>query len=252
MHRARCGRNWTARCGAHSGCGGRGWAAAFRCWHRSGHAYGTDAEQQETDWDSAEDCLVTHGPPGVLNLTTGVCGLAAMLWLYAVAWHLPMAQTLDWAQARVLQSLPATETLLPGGIGTALQGMTQRSAPAAAGTISTRPRSAPGNADELTTDLAAQFSARAHAAVDEGLRQLRAGNPRRAMELCRAWTDLELANADAWRCLGQAAQAAGAHQEAVNAFRKAKQFDPADQTLDGAIERSQQGIVADFLRRNRP
>ena len=219
-------------------------------------AYERIAEQQETDWDSAEDCLVTHGPPGVLNLTTGVCGLAAMLWLYAVAWHLPMAQTLDWAQARVLQSLPATETLLPGGIGTALQGMTQRSAPAAAGTISTRPRPAPGNADEpIDSDLAAQFSARRAriaALSTEGQRQLRAGNPRRAMELCRAWTDLELANADAWRCLGQAAQAAGAHQEAVNAFRKAKQFDPADQTLDGAIERSQQGIVADFLRRNRP
>ena len=164
------------------------------------------------------------------------------------------------AYGRVLADGQAELVVAPAhrrrGIGTALQGMTQRSAPAAAGTISTRPRPAPGNADEpIDSDLAAQFSARRAriaALSTEGQRQLRAGNPRRAMELCRAWTDLELANADAWRCLGQAAQAAGAHQEAVNAFRKAKQFDPADQTLDGAIERSQQGIVADFLRRNRP
>ena len=79
---------------------------------------------------------------------------------------------------------------------------------------------------------------------------LRAGNYRRAAELCRAWADLELANADAWRCLGEALQAQGLHQDAINAFRKAKQFDPADRSLDAAIDRSQQGIVADFLRRH--
>ena len=61
---------------------------------------------------------------------------------------------------------------------------------------------------------------------------------------------LELANADAWRCLGEALQAQGLHQEAINAFRKAKQFDPADRSLDAAIDRSQQGVVADFLRRH--
>ena len=80
---------------------------------------------------------------------------------------------------------------------------------------------------------------------------LQAGNYRRAAELCRAWTDLELGSADAWRCLGQALQAQGNHQEAINAFRKAKQYDPADRTLDAAIDRSQKGIVADFLNRYR-
>ena len=54
-------------------------------------AYEKVAQNQETDWDFAQDCLVTHGPPGVLNTVTGVCGLAAMLWLYGVAWHQPMA-----------------------------------------------------------------------------------------------------------------------------------------------------------------
>ncbi len=80
---------------------------------------------------------------------------------------------------------------------------------------------------------------------------LRTGNFRRAAELCSAWADLELANADAWRCLGQAEQAQGNHQEALNAFRKAKQLDPNDRVLDAEIERSQKGIVADFLNRYR-
>ena len=63
--------------------------------------------------------------------------------------------------------------------------------------------------------------------------------------------NLELANADAWRCLGQAQQAQGNHQEALYAFRKAKQYDPSDATLDAAIDRSQKGIVGDFLNRYR-
>ena len=80
---------------------------------------------------------------------------------------------------------------------------------------------------------------------------LRAGNSRRAAELCGAWSDLDLANADAWRCYGQALQAQGYHQQAITAFRKAKQLDPKDTTLDAAIDRSQKGIVADFLNRYR-
>ena len=55
----------------------------------------------------------------------------------------------------------------------------------------------------------------------------------------------------AWRCVGQALQAQGYHQDAINAFRKAKQYDPNDRTLDAAIDRSQKGIVADFISRNR-
>jgi tetratricopeptide (TPR) repeat protein len=80
---------------------------------------------------------------------------------------------------------------------------------------------------------------------------LRAGNYRRAAELCGTWTDLDLGNADAWRCLGHAQQAQGYHREAIGAFRKAKQYDPSDRTLDAAIAKSQQGIVAEFLNRYR-
>jgi hypothetical protein len=35
----------------------------------------------------------------------------------------------------------------------------------------------------------------------------------------------------------------------VKALRKAKQYDPTDGTIDAAINRSQRGIVSDFLRR---
>ena len=63
-------------------------------------------QNQETDWDFAQDVLVTHGPPGVLNAVTGVCGLAAMFWLYGVAWHQPMADSIGWAQTTITDALP--------------------------------------------------------------------------------------------------------------------------------------------------
>ncbi len=221
-------------------------------------AYERIAQNQETDWDSAEDCLVTHGPSGVLKTVTGVCGLAAMLWLYAVAWHQPMAETVAWAQAKVIESLPSVASMMPGdldGVGGVFKGVARPAAVAIGGAISSGARPGAGSASEpVDPALAAEFSARRSRIValsTEGPRMLRSANYRRAMDLCRAWADLELANADAWRCLGRAAQALGHHQEAINAFRKAKQFDPSDRSLDAAIDRSQQGIVADFLDRNR-
>ncbi len=60
-------------------------------------AYERLVQNQETDWDFAQDCLATHAPPGVLNMVTGICGLAAMLWLYGVAWHRPLADSIGTA-----------------------------------------------------------------------------------------------------------------------------------------------------------
>jgi tetratricopeptide (TPR) repeat protein len=110
------------------------------------------------------------------------------------------------------------------------------------------------SADPIDPSIAMQFAdrrARIALLKVEGPRMLQAGNSKRALELCRAWTDIDLSNADAWRCYGSALQAQGFHQDAINAFRKAKQFDPNDRTLDAAIDRSQRGIVADFLNRYR-
>ena len=36
---------------------------------------------------------------------------------------------------------------------------------------------------------------------------------------------------------------------AINAFRRAAQYDPSDRSLDAAIDKSQKGIVLDFLNR---
>jgi tetratricopeptide (TPR) repeat protein len=127
--------------------------------------------------------------------------------------------------------------------------MTPASAPP-----SSSPRATVDPTLPIDAELAASFAdRRAKIAVvsSEGPRMLRAGNWRRAAELCKAWTELELGNAESHRCLGTALQAQGYHQDAINAFRKAKQYDPNDRTLDAAIDRSQKGIVADFLNRYR-
>ena len=247
-------------------------------------AYEKLSQNQETDWDFAQDVLVTHGPPGVLNTVTGVCGLAAMLWLYGVAWHQPMAESIAWARTTIAEAIPSPNTLTGGFAGGAgrISGLPQppaAAAPAATATapgapepvarasapVATLPTGAPASSARppaaalpsdapIDTDVAALFAERkAKAAVvsAEGPRMLRAGNWRRAAELCKAWTELELGNPEAYRCLGQALQAQGYHQDAIAAFRKAKQYDPSDRTLDAAIDRSQKGIVADFLNRYR-
>ncbi len=223
-------------------------------------AYEKIAQNQETDWDFALDCLVTHGPPGVLNAVTGVCGLAAMLWLYGVAWHQPMAQAISWARTSVTETLPSAQSLFPSGFSASgtvsgvSGGITQPAPAAAPSPTAALSATRPTPSGPIDAELAAQFAERhARAAVlkVEGPRMLQAGNFRRATELCRTWTDLELGNPEAWRCLGQALQAQGYHQDAIDAFRKAKQYDPGDRSLDAAIDRSQKGIVADFLNRNR-
>ena len=221
-------------------------------------AYEKVAQNQETDWDFAQDCLVTHGPPGVLNAVTGVCGLAAMLWLYGVAWHQPMAESIAWARTSISDAIPSASSLVPGnvtgggvitglaGVGTAISGAVNSTTAARAPIVSVPPR---GPVDPALTQEFVERRARVAALKSEGPRMLRAGNFRRAAELCQAWVDQDLGNPDAWRCLGQALQAQGYHQEAINAFRKAKQYDPADRSLDVAIDRSQKGIVADFFNR---
>ena len=232
-------------------------------------AYEKIAQNQETDWDFAQDVLVTHGPPGVLNTITGVCGLAAMLWLYGVAWHQPMAESIAWARTTIADAWPSASTLSAGfaGGGGPISNKRPPSPVAPASAMAKAPEStravmgasgaataAPPNSAPIDVDVATLFAERrAKIAVVsiEGPQMLHAGNWRRAAELCRAWTELELANADSYRCLGQALQAQGYHQDAIAAFRRAKQYDPSDRTLDAAIDRSQRGIVADFLNRYR-
>ncbi len=214
-------------------------------------AYEKVIQNGETDWDFAEDCLVTHSPPGVLNLMTGGVGLAAMLWLYGVAWHEPMSESIAAARNAVVAWVPSPPSLLPrgfqGDIGKI--GSIERSIAATIAPAQTGPVGSVNDAD--TAALFAERQARLSLLRGEGPRMLRAGNWRRAAELCRAWADLEFWNAEPWRCLGYALQAQGYHQEAITAFRKAAQYDPLDKSIDAAVDKSQRGIVADFINRYR-
>ncbi|MDQ6619854.1 MAG: DnaJ domain-containing protein [Pseudomonadota bacterium] len=274
---------------------GRGLRRGFRLWWQGlgagfpllapvliAVAYERLLVRHETPWDEAEDCLVTHGAPGALNLTTGVCGLGAMLWLYGVAWHQPMADSLVSAQQAIMASMPgrpafvdqsiagrdrlleslrgsiAVGPIEPGPTSPEAGSAGPRDAAADRGktTASSRAgrRSAATEAGPVDPELTARFDerrARIGALKTEGMRTLRAGNSRRAAELCGAWADLDIGSADAWRCYGQALQAQGYHQQAIYALRKAKQLDPRDTSLDPAIDRSQKGVVADFLNRYR-
>lgn len=234
------------------------------------------AENQETDWDFAEDCLVTHGPAGVLNTVTGVCGLASMLWLYGVAWQQPMAETIAWARSTIGAALPSTATVkgsiagatdqldrlipampaLPSGKDLVSSGTHPSPTGSSATSIQTAPalRDAAARASGADVEFAAMMAARTgriDALKLEGPRMLRNGNAQKAAELCRAWVDMDLSNPDAWRCLGGAEQALGNYQDALNAFRKARQHDPLDRSLDVAIDSAQRGIVSQFLNRYR-
>ena len=79
-------------------------------------AYEKVADHQEAPWDFAEDCLVTHGPAGGLNTLTGVVGLAAMLWLYGVAWQQSMGESIVWARASMTTWAPSGAALWRDGM----------------------------------------------------------------------------------------------------------------------------------------
>src|SRR6266550_1350074 len=253
----------------------RGFRRAFRVWWSGmgcgvvpvaavliAYAYEKVAREQETEWDFAEDCLVTHGPSGTLNMATGVLGLAAMLWLYGVAWHQPMAESIDWMGSTVSNAVrwpsasSGTLATNSGKIGVGSSRIVTGSTVA-----NTNPKTVPANiataapdsasVDPDVTTLIAQRRAKVSALKIEGLRMLAAGNWRRATDLCREWTDLDLGNADAWRCLGQAQQSLGNYHDSLAAYRRAKQYDPNDRSLDNAVERAQRGIITEFLARYR-
>src|SRR5205814_1200577 len=218
------------------------------------YAYEKVAREQETEWDFAEDCLVTHGPSGTLNMATGVLGLAAMLWLYGVAWHQPMAESIDWMGSTVSNAIrwpsasSGTLVIDSGKIGV---GASRIIASKAVPANVAAPAADTASVDPDVTTLMAERRAKIVALKTEGLRMLAAGNWRRAADLCREWTDLDLGNADAYRCLGQAQQSLGNYHDSLAAYRRAKQYDPNDRSLDNAVERAQRGIITEFLARYR-
>jgi tetratricopeptide (TPR) repeat protein len=103
--------------------------------------------------------------------------------------------------------------------------------------------------DAAFVAMMAERRAETDALRSEGPRVLATGDYRRAAALCQSWSELDLANPEAWRCLGKAEQGQGKYQDAINAFRKAKQYAPTDKSLDVAIEDAERGLVAQFLNR---
>ena len=226
---------------------------------------------QETDWDFSEDCLVTHSPAGVVNTVTGVCGLASMVWLYGVAWQQPMTDMVSWANASVSSALPSSARLrgsftharsdverlipalpaLPSASDVLRLPLAARADPGAASRSLGATPADNGPSDQQFSAMLAARRARIETLKTAGPKMLRTGNARHAVELCREWVDLDRANAEAWRCLGNAQQAAGEYQEALNSFRRARQHDPYDRSIDASIESAQRGIVGEFLNRYR-
>jgi hypothetical protein len=217
-------------------------------------AYERLVEDQETSWDSIEDCLVTHVPAGNLNMVTGVVGLIAMLWVYGIAWHQMLSDSFDWARTAVESRVPAS---VPRALTEVRDNALRLGAQAvqddrAGPKLARTP--APGEYASgglpLDPELASLYVERKRRLAilsQEGPRMLEAGNWREASELCGTWASLDLDNARAWGCYGIALQAQGHHLDAVKALRKAKQYDPNNGSIDAAINRSQRGIIANFL-----
>jgi Flp pilus assembly protein TadD/uncharacterized RDD family membrane protein YckC len=256
----------------------RGLARAFRVWCQGlgcgfpllapilvAIAHERLLQHQETEWDFAEDCLVTQGPAGVVNTITGVCGLASMVWLYGVAWEQPMADAAMSVRASVSAMLPTRDGLQ--GRFRHASGEVERFIPALSlasvsealrlpwtadtthKSVTMRDKANDGPNESDFSSMMAARRARINLLQAEGPRLLRAGNVRRALEVCRAWVDLDLGNAEAWRCLGQAQEAAGQYQEALNSLRKARQHNPSDRSIDTAIAQVERRLIADFQRR---
>jgi hypothetical protein len=227
-------------------------------------AYERLADDAELPWDGAVDGLVTHGPLGGLNAVTGIAGLAAMTWLYGVAWHEPAVRSIVSARDAVVAAVSSSPPLRPdgplsldrgGGAGGG-QGTTapsSGSAPAPGGKPSPAGAAGSGTASQpIDPEVAARFAQRrqriALLSVD-GPRQLEAHRYRPAADLCREWAEMDLGNAKAWRCYGLALHGLGQYRDAVAALRRAKQYDPADPSIDADIGHSQNGVVTEFLGR---
>ena len=181
-----------------------------------------------------------------------------MLWLYGVAWHQPMADTVTMAGTSIIESLPSPRSLLPQGIdGNVAPASWAASRGRRAGARRASPAARPGGAAgaPVDPDVATLFAERKRA--DRGAQGPRDrgccapatfGGP----PSCAARGPISISAMPTRGAVSaRREQAQGNHQDAVNAFRKAKQYDPSDRTLDAAIERSQKGIVADFLNRYR-
>src|SRR5204862_3438930 len=142
---------------------------------------------------------------GPLNAVTGVAGLTAMLWLYAVVWHQAAAESIAWVRSAIPESLSSAPALVGSavlagsetinshlGLRAAAPGGHEPDAagPLARSAVGARDRPLDSDVDVLYTERKRRIAFLA----TEGPRMLEAGNWQQASELCGAWASLALDN----------------------------------------------------------
>ena len=241
---------------ARSACGGRAWAPGSRCWRpfliarrptrSSPSARKRPGTRRRTAWSRTARLGCSTSPPAC-------AGSRRCSGSTAVAWHQPMTQIDRVGASRLgaIPSLPVLEPALPRRHRRRARRASTERRPAVAGGDHLQRAAATAAARRASRSIpACRAVQRAQGAHCRRCRrrpaQLRAGNAGGRRSCARPGPT----STSPTRRRGVAAArrpGAGLHQEAIAAFRKAKQYDPSDRTLDAAIERSQQGIVADFF-----
>jgi hypothetical protein len=177
--------------------------------------------QLETDWDAAEDCLVTHSPVGRLNACTGLTGLVAFIWITGMAWAEPMQAT-----AREVEAFAAGLIEETAAVVKRIQPNEPTPTQLAANDVDTAPSPL-----ELKRKRWAEWEAESRVLGTQK-------NYRQQAEICQQWADEDFRNPAAWKCLGLARQALGQHRQAVEALQRAARYDPNDKGVQDAIVRS--------------
>ncbi len=190
---------------------------------------------EETDWDDDHDVLVTHTPGKVMPFIVGVIGLTALSLMYAGAWQKSLmgmgVQTTQFISTQIDRWQEQEEAPPPS-----------RSGVVEGGPVIADPT------EPVDPELAenerrlAEFREAIMRASEESRMLLDRKEWQLALESCQRWAKLEITNPAPLRCQGDALQAMGRHQEAINAYRNAKLYAPADRSIDDAIQRSQEEI----------
>ncbi len=229
-------------------------ARAFRVWWQgvalgflpilalsSGRAKAALERFEETDWDDDYDVLVTHTPGKVVPFVVGLIGLTVLSLLYIGVWQ------------RSLMSMGVHSTQFISTQIERWQQQENQTTPIVSGrhdavsdpVIPVVPVSPELSESERRL---VEFREAIMRASEESRTLLERKEWERALESCQRWAKLEITNPAPLRCQGDALQAMGKYQEAINAYRNAKLHAPEDRSIDEAIQRSQEEIFRQLNR----
>lgn len=181
---------------------------------------------QETAWDAAEDCLVTHGSVGPINAATGTLSLIAFMWFFGNAWAEPLKGSL----ATTREAMTAVGGWYDSAVTTVGSWIVHANAP-------TQPEQIAAVEPDKPSPL--EVKRRRWAEYQKQAEKSQAANDHRgAIKICTVWAEEDYKNPAPWRCLGLAQQALGQHKLAVEALQKAAKLDPGDSKVQEALVRS--------------